>query len=149
MKNLFLSTAFALLSVASFAQELTRSLTHPLYCEQEIDHMVVYKLSGGCLEENPGFFGDVDYSTFDYALEAVYEGNRNDHTWDESGVYVVCCFKNNLPVNERAVFVINDGYVDYAEYILHGSTEPSKRKHVISYRGVPVGREKVYVYAVD
>ena len=112
MKNLFLSTAFALLSVASFAQGLTRSLTEPITALCDADSIMIFKLSGGCLDTNPKLFGDIDYGGFQYDLVAVYGAKDGIHTWDDAGVYSVICTQGYDVVNRPTVFIINDDYVN-------------------------------------
>lgn len=150
MKNLFLSTAFALLSVASFAQELTRSLTEPLVCKYEADSIFVFKLSGGCVKENPTLKDVIDFEQFDWELKGAYKGTEVYHTWEESGTYLVCCVKNGRTYKERTAFVINDRYVDFIERSYYGSiNDNSKRSdHVNSHLNAEVGTNKGICYVV-
>ncbi len=152
MKNLFLSTAFALLSVASFAQELTRSLITTLAAVEEVDSISVWKLSGDYFDQNPELKGLINWDQITFTKVNSYKGDFAFHCWEEAGTYMLCGVKGGKVVNERVYFVINDEYVDSAvEYENKncGSSWTDEDKTIISRGIVPIGKKTEYVVSAS
>jgi len=146
MKNLFLSTAFALLSVASFAQELTRSLTEPITAAFMADSISIFELSGGCLELNPNLRGVINYSQFDFTHVATYGAHDAIHTWKKAGAYGVVCTVDGEVEKMGTVFIINDDYVDF---VVKHSNALVIDENVYSNMSQYVGFEEFSIVAVD
>ena len=146
MKNSILTAAFALLTVTGFSQSLNRSLVESFAPACSADSIRVFQMHGGCLDTNPGLFGDVDYSGFDFSYVASYGANDALHTWNEAGAYVVFCTEDGIPVNERKIFVINDRYVDRVAS-LRGSVELNNIVYSNSFEYV--GHDRLFIVAVD
>ena len=103
-------------------------------------------MSGGCLDTNPGLFGNVDYSEFDFTYVASYDADNATHTWNEAGAYVVFCTKGGEPVNERTVFIINDRYVDKVSGFKNSvELNNTVYSNVFEY----VGYDRLNIVAVD
>ena len=146
MKNSILIAAFALLTVTGLSQSLNKSLVESFAPACSADSIRVFQMHGGCLDTNPGLFGDVDYSGFDFSYVASYGANDALHTWKEAGAYVVFCTKGGEPVNERTVFIINDRYVDKVSRF-NNSVELNNTvySNVFEY----VGYDRLNIVAVD
>lgn len=146
MNNSILTAAFALLTVTGLSQSLDKSLVESFAPACSADSIRVFQMSGGCLDTNPGLFGHVDYSEFDFTHVVSYGANDALHTWNEAGAYVVFCTKDGIPVNERKVFVINDRYVDRVAS-LKGSVELNNVVYSNSFEYV--GHDRMFIVAVD
>ena len=146
MKNSLLTTAFALLTVTGLSQSLNKSLVESFAPTCSADSIRVFQMHGGCLDTNPGLFGNVDYSEFDFTHVASYDSNNAMHTWNEAGAYVVFCTKGGEPVNERTVFIINDQYVDkVSEFKNSVELNNTVYSNVFEY----VGYDRLNIVAAD
>jgi hypothetical protein len=146
MNNLILTAAFALLTVTGLSQSLEKSLVESFAPTCSADSIRVFQMSGGCLDTNPGLFGHVDYSEFDFTHVVSYGANDALHTWDEAGAYVVFCTKGGEPVNERTVFIINDRYVEKVSGFKNSvELNNTVYSNVFEY----VGYDRLNIVAVD
>ena len=113
MKNLLLTTAFALLTLGCFSQELNRSLIETLTAPLQSDSVLIFELGGAGLLNNPRLDGYLDFDKgFTFNKVASYPSDNAIHHWKQVGVYMAFCIKDGIPVGGRTVFVIYGRYVD-------------------------------------
>ena len=119
MKNLFLFTA-ALLSITVTAQELSTNIQETYHAATGFaDEFHIFKVTN--IEPTSESWDELGWEYGDMNFERVARYGENAlHIWEEAGVYVVFCSKDQEPIGERTFFIINENYVNYVKEHIDG-----------------------------
>ena len=119
MRNLFLALALVSATAVS-AQELSTNIQETYHSSAGLaDEFHVWKVTN--IKPTSESWDEMNWDFPNMEFEPIVSyGEHAHHTWTESGVYVVFCTLDQVPLGERTFFVINEKYVDYVKKNIDG-----------------------------